>query len=249
MLEELRNQNGPLLFFKAQRQAFDETLVERKGRPDLLDGLLSRAYSSFEVNAEIQSEGQPPLACHKGCATCCTLRVTATAPEVLMVARYIRATAGALRERGINLAQRVARADEVTRGLSERQRMAVKRQCPFIVQGCCVIYRVRPLACRGHASFDKQACRQAAAGKVDSIPYSIPHMTVRSLIQNALQSALRDAGLAWGSYELNQSVRTAFAEEDCFSAWLEGIDVFERARATEVSLSELESTYDAVKRL
>ena len=247
MSDQSAHQNGPLDFFKAQWRAFTETLAERKERADLLDGLLNRAYSSFEVNAGIQSAGQPALACYKGCSTCCTLRVTATAPEVLMIARFVRGTEPMLRHRGINLVKRIARTDSVTRGLSERQRVVLKRQCPFLVSGCCIIYPAGPLACRGHASFDKQACQEAAAGNLCDIPCSMPHMTVRGLIQNALQSALRDAGLAWASYELNHSVCLALAKQRLQEAWQSGHDVFREAQTAEVDLREIGESYDAVK--
>jgi hypothetical protein len=54
------------------------------------------AANSFDGNVAIQSEGQPEVACHKGCPSCCSLRVTALAPEVFMMAAYLRATAPAL---------------------------------------------------------------------------------------------------------------------------------------------------------
>lgn len=248
MLEEtMADDSGPLAFFKAQHQAFAETLAARRGREDLVDGLLEQAFSSFEGNVEIQSEGLPPLACHKGCATCCTLRVTATAPEILMIARYVRWASAALKRAEFDLEQRIVDADRVTRALSEEQRVTLRRRCPFIANGVCVIYPVRPLSCRGHASYDKRACVEAAAGRAENIPFSAPHMTVRSLIQHAMQSALRDAGYAFGAYELNQAVCMALADQTLLAQWMAGKDVFADALATEVSLEEMASTFDAIK--
>jgi Fe-S-cluster containining protein len=245
--ETMPDESGPLAFFKAQHQAFTETLAARRGREDLIDGLLEQAFSSFEGNVEIQSEGLPPLACHKGCSTCCTLRVTATAPEILLIARYVRWASDALKRAEVDLEQRLADADRVTRGLSEEQRVALRRRCPFIANGVCVIYPVRPLACRGHASYDKRACVEAAAGRAGDIPFSAPHMTVRSLVQHAMQSALRDAGSAFGAYELNQAVSMALADGKLQERWTAGDDVFADALATEISLDEMASTFEAIK--
>jgi Fe-S-cluster containining protein len=242
------DKSGPLAFFKAQHQAFAATLAARRGREDLIDGLLAQAFSSFEGNVEIQSEGQPAVACHKGCATCCTLRVTATAPEILMVARAVRSVSAPLKQRtGIDLIQRLADADRKTRGLGEEQRVALQCQCPFIVEGMCVIYPVRTLACRGHASHDKEACVRAADGQIGSIPFSAPHMTVRGLVQNAMQSALRDAGYAFGLYEFNRALSLALADESLLARWTAGADVFAEALAAEVSLAEMAATFDAIK--
>lgn len=239
-------EDGALAFFKAQHQAFAVTLAQWRGDGDMVPALMSQAYSSFDGNVAVQAEGQLPIACHKGCAACCTLRVIATAPEALMLARYIRAADAALKQAGIDLRQRVAEADSATRGRDERQRVALRRRCPFIAKGICVIYPARPLACRGHASHDKRACGDAAAGRLEGIPLSMPHMMVRSLVQNAMQSALRDAGYVWAAHELIHALSIALADEDCEPAWLSGADVFGPARVTDVSLDEMANTFDRI---
>lgn len=233
-----------LEFFKAQHQGFIETLTTHGGRVELLPALLTQAFSSFEGNVDMQAQDYPDIACSKGCATCCTIRVVATAPEVLLVARYLRAADGSLKQEGIDLMQRLADADAVTRGCDEQQRVELGYRCPYIDKGACVIYPVRPLACRGHASYDKRACVEAAAGRIDEVPFSVPHITMRSLIQNAMQSALCDAGYAWAVYELNHSLSIALAEQDCEEAWLAGDDVFAPAMIADISLAEMANTFD-----
>jgi Fe-S-cluster containining protein len=234
-------------FFQQLHTHYTQALTHYGGRPMLLDAMLQLAWSSFDVNVEAQCEGLPELDCHKGCATCCTLRVTATAPEVLMLARFIRAIDPGLQARGIDLPGQIARADGCTQGLGESQRIEARERCPFIAQGVCVIYQVRPLACRGLASYDKRACAQAASGKVDAIPYSEPHMRVRSLVQNAMQSAMRDAQLAWANYELNQALTLALRDDTAEARWLAGEDVFAAARVHEVSEAEMAATFDEIK--
>ncbi len=234
-------------FFQQLHAHYDQVLTKWAEQPALLDAILHVAWGSFETNVQAQCEGLPALDCHKGCATCCTLRVTATAPEVLMLARFIRAVHPGLMQRGIDLPGQIARADDKTQGLGEVDRVAVRQRCPFIAQGVCVIYQVRPLACRGLASYDRHACAQAASGKIDEIPYSEPHMRVRSLVQNAMQSALRDAQLAWGSYELNQSLTLALNDAALEARWLAGEDVFAAAQVAEVDAVEMAQTFDALK--
>jgi len=125
----------------------------------------------------------------------------------------------------------------------------VRQRCPFIAQGVCVIYQVRPLACRGLASYDRKACAQAASGKIDEIPYSVPHMQVRSLVQNAMQSAMRDAALPWASYELNQSLTMALNDATLEARWLAGEDVFAAAQVSEVDPADMAQTFDELKRV
>jgi hypothetical protein len=69
---------------------------------------------------------------------------------------------------------------------------------------------------------------------------------VRSLVQNAMQSALRDAGYAWGSYELTPALQIALENESCYASWAAGKDVFAPALAADVSLDEMAKTFDAI---
>lgn len=202
------------------RAAFRRTLTSH---PDL-EPVLVQAWDSFEGNVAIQSEGQAPIACHKGCPSCCSLRVGATTPEVLLIAVYLQMTAPALRKHGIDLIRALRDADSRTRGFDENARVVLREACPFIVQGVCVIHRVRPLACRGHASHDKLACVEAAAGQRDEVPFSDAHRTVRAVVQTALQAALRAEGRAWGMHELNHATVLALDLPDARTEWERGGD-------------------------
>lgn len=236
-------------FFQQLHAQYAHALAHWAGRATALDALLHIAWGSFDHNVDQQARELPAVDCARGCATCCTLRVTATAPEALMLARFIRAIHPALKARGIDLPGRVAGADVLTQGLGEPQRVAARHRCPFIAQGVCVIYQVRPLACRGLASYDRKACAQAASGRAAAIPYSQPHMRVRSLVQNAMQSALRDARLPWASYELNQALTMALSEANVEARWLGGEDVFAPAQVKDVDAADMAQAFDALKTL
>jgi len=237
----LMNDSGPIGFFKSLHADFTATLTERQNDEDLIECLLEEAFGRFEGNVNAQAEGLPSVACREGCATCCTIRVTATAPEIILIANHLRASGAA------DVMQRLADADNATRGLDDLERMSLGRECPFVINGSCAIYAVRPLACRGHASYDERACISALAGQDDSVPLSSPHLMVRSFVQNSMQSALRDAGYAWGAYELNQALRLALQDEDQGEAWKSGKDVFADALVGEISLREMGQTFDAIK--
>ncbi|MDO8777668.1 MAG: hypothetical protein Q7K57_54925 [Burkholderiaceae bacterium] len=137
------SEHGPQAFFRDLRAAFGHTLQDTANAPGV-ESSPQQAWDSFDGNVAIQCEGQPPIACHKGCPSCCTLRVGVLAPEVFMIAAYLRATAATLQRHGINLAQRIREADAATRGLSEVARVALNRRCAYIEQGVCLIHRVRP---------------------------------------------------------------------------------------------------------
>lgn len=236
------NAADPLAFFKALHRGFAETLTDAPHCQDPIEGLLEDCFTTFDRN----SEKAAGVACHGGCASCCTIRVAATAPEILLIARTLRSSPKTME---FELRQRISAADCATRRLDEASRMSLALPCPFIDRGLCVIYSVRPLACRGHASYDEKACSDALAGRPCEVPISELHMTVRSLVQNAMQAALRDSGCAWGTYELIHALRIALTNEACEADWLKGEDVFAAASINDVSQEEMAETFDAIKAL
>jgi Fe-S-cluster containining protein len=237
--------NGAEAFFRDLRAAFEHTL-DGAAQASLAQAVMLQAWDSFDGNVAIQCEGQPPIACHKGCPSCCTLRVTALAPEVFLIAAYLRATAAALQAHSIDLIGQLRETDAATRGLDEEARVRLRRRCAFIKQGVCLIHRVRPLACRGHASHNKRACVDAAAGRADEVPLSGPHRMVRVLVQSALQAALRQQQLDWGAFELNHALVLALDQPDALADWLAGGSPLADA-AVDLALREaMAADFDAV---
>ncbi len=236
---------NPLGFFHALAREFGAILAQERGAPELADALMQRASAAFETNVARQCEGQAALACRGGCAACCTLRVTATAPEILAVAAHLRNIVATMPPFGRILQQRIEAAAEMS-GQDDAEYLALARPCAFIIDGHCVIYELRPLACRGHASFDEAACLEAIAGRGDSVPISQPHHLLRAYVQNAMQSALRDAGLGWAIYEFVPALAIAL-RADAADAWTKGGDPFAASRAEDVSLEEMAATFDEIK--
>jgi Fe-S-cluster containining protein len=217
---------GAADFFAAQRAAFKAQLGEsaRAGT----QGLMAQAFENLESNIRRRTEGKPPIACKKGCSTCCRgFRVDATGPEIFELARYVRTLPAAERK---DLSDRVAAADDVTRGLAKEERARRKDPCPMLgSDDACGAYSSRPLACRGHASYDRQACLDDAAGLRREVPISMPHTQTRHLVQTALEAALLDTGLEPGQYELNHALRIALADPAAEESWFGGADVLSGA--------------------
>lgn len=215
---------GPFDFFRTMHDGFVGILAAGAPPDVLIDRLTARTFELFDANIAMQTEGLPQPACHRGCPSCCKLRVTATAPEIFLLAHYVGLIHATPAGAAVNLPKRIAQANRATKGLGERQRMALRQPCPFVVRGVCIIHPVRPLACRGHVSFDRAACVRAAAGRDVEVPVSEPHLSLRGLLQTAQQSALRAAGLAWGLYELNSALVLALDTKDRRAAWAKGSD-------------------------
>lgn len=238
----------PIDFFQQMRGGFGWIIMQ--GGSDgagTTTALAGRAFGWFESNIEIQTRGLPDLACAKGCPTCCTLRVTASAPEIFLMADYVRKVDETAQGRRLGLPRRIFAADRITRGMEEAERLASGPACPVLVEGVCVLHPVRTLACRGHAAYADAQCRAAARGEDVTVDVSEPHFTLRALVQNAMQAALRDKGLAWGLYELNQGLALALAEPERRDAWLAGEDDSLGPAIADLDMDALAGVFDALR--
>ncbi|QGM98137.1 YkgJ family cysteine cluster protein [Methylocystis parvus] len=243
----MNDRSGPASFFRETTRAFGATIATRRGQFDLVAALCAQAFDLFEKNAAIQAEGAPQIACKGECAACCRLRVVATAPEIFVLARFVEVNAKAFEARGVMLSQRIADTALTVGDLDEADRMAARRYCPFIENDLCLAYRLRPLACRGHAALDRQACISAADGGGEDAPVSTPHLVVRSLVQNAMMNGLRQARLAWGLYELTRGLKIAIDSQGVIDAWLRGADPLAPAAIPDFDAAEAAAMFDGLQ--
>jgi len=96
--------------------------------------------------ADYRSSGGE-IFCAKGCSSCCTLAVNCTAVEALLIARSLD------KGQQENLKDYVARLKEkVSDAAALQDYLRLHRKelngCPFLHEGSCGIYPVRPISCR-----------------------------------------------------------------------------------------------------
>ena len=82
--------SNPIVFFKAMSCVFSLSLAAGRKSRNLIEELSRQAYESFANGIACEAQQDAAVACHGGCASCCTIRVAATAPEILNLARKIR---------------------------------------------------------------------------------------------------------------------------------------------------------------
>jgi Fe-S-cluster containining protein len=151
------------------------------------EAALARLMTAIEerVQAVLLSE-RPDLevasACQRGCASCCTVNVGTLPVEGVAAAAWLRRRTG-----GQSVGERAGallRFHEEVRWMEDGERIRARVRCPFLDgPGGCVIYPVRPLACRALSSLDAGECRQALAerGEGDG-----PGLVRSNLLQKAL---------------------------------------------------------------
>lgn len=93
------------------------------------------------------------LACGPGCDTCCRQPIPVTPLEFLLLRAHVR-----FRLEGATRARLEAQQKAQTTMCPE----PLRRPCPFLLDGACAAYAVRPLACRRYLVLD----RPCAPGEV-----------------------------------------------------------------------------------
>ena len=163
---------GPRALFRGPaRESSPKFWRGRGGDVRLADVLIGAGLRQLSRRiAEILAEGEPAPACERGCDACCCLQVSATAPEIFHAAHFIRVTAPAFARHGVDLAAKLRAVQAQTAGKSQDQRCASRVACPFVIGGACGIYAARPLACRGHMSFDREACTRRSRAARSRFP-------------------------------------------------------------------------------
>jgi hypothetical protein len=148
-------------------------LLEQAKRDKTIDAPVR--YLHARIDATLQRLAYIPVACKKGCSHCCYVWVSASAPEVLFIAKAVRrrsdpATAG-----------RIRTAFEKTRNVELSARGKYPHPCPLLENDACSVYAIRPRSCRFWASADAAICARAYHGISDEdIPAPRLHLVGRN---------------------------------------------------------------------
>jgi Fe-S-cluster containining protein len=178
-------------------------------------------YLHSKVDATLRSLTDVPVACKKGCSHCCHVWVSATAPEVLFIAKAIRLMSDP------TVRDRIKAAYLQTGQFSFEERDLHPYPCPLLVNNICSIYEMRPKACRLAASGNAEICARAIHDLTnEDIPTPFMHMIARSSYAIALAAALKHSQLPYRSYEFIGALERALQRDDAERAWLAGEDIF-----------------------
>lgn len=163
-----------------------------------------------------------PVACTKGCATCCTLNVSMTWLEGQRIHRFVKANrmeewfACRLAETG-DLTQPQLTVNAFAKACLEGVDIdlgpgAFGGTCPFLEGGLCCIYEVRPFGCIGFAS--QIPCTSGQYARVPSY-YMAATTAIGQIIEHL------DCGNPWGNMI---SVLLALSEAPAFRKVAEVLD-------------------------
>lgn len=225
------NRDQTLRMIEGEREATRKLLSERSDPDRTATRVALRVYHHFDrVTAPAAGE----VACHEGCAWCCRgVKVDVTAPEALAIADYLRTTSHS-EDDFAEVRDALSEAAEHARGLSIDGRARDQTPCFFLDEetSSCLIYELRPLRCRGHASFDASACEDAARHPDEdrTVPVQFIVQQAAGLFTLGQIAGIGDAGCDSDSYELTNAVHVALSAPNASRRWVAGEDVMRAAR-------------------
>jgi Fe-S-cluster containining protein len=207
-----------------------DALARGADRPSVI-GVIGRAVDAqWKTLEALGFGGEPAPACAPGCSACCSQRVELTAPEVVLLARWIESHP----DRAA-IARRVEDAAQATRGHDRLAWRARPVRCPLLdARGLCAAYEARPLACRRAHSTDAAACLGARdePASVEAIPRNETlTWNLSAIVVGALE------GLVLGEepphhHELSAALAIALGTEGFEARLAGGEDLLAPARST-----------------
>ena len=175
--------------------------------------LAGDCHQAFQEGADEQGEMLQsmdgkllPIACRAGCAHCCSIYVTLSVSELILIRGYIRTLPEQVKK---DIAAKVVAAVPRVAGKGSGERARNRVRCPLLDRnGRCLVYDARPLACRAYVSSDSRLCKRSEDNPDEEV--AIGHSRELSNGRNRMLLQLlkyeRDKGLPFGTYELIQSL-------------------------------------------
>ncbi|MFO0586517.1 MAG: YkgJ family cysteine cluster protein [Polyangiaceae bacterium] len=196
---------------------------------------LARAEELSAIS-RVREPSETPIACGKGCSSCCSAKVLVAPPEVVRIAAHARRTLS--EEAYAALQERVAEAAARSKGLTRKERVAARVRCPLLdEEGACGFHGVRPIACAGWNSIDAAGCVAHFDDRTAPMPPETHPQSneVCLAVLGGLIGAGIDRQLDMRPLELQAALVIALADEHAGERWRKGEPVFEDAIDREVS--------------
>jgi Fe-S-cluster containining protein len=211
----------------------------RQARHEIRDLGVFRALENSQQRHDARIAAAPDvgtLACRAGCSWCCYFTVDVRAAEVFTILDFVEQSF-APEERARVYAE--VRANSMALGkLGEGKRVTRNVKCPFLKEGRCSIYAVRPQSCRNYHATNVAGCQQSyeQPENLDIDPDFAPGVyQAGGAHVEAVSAAMRDAGYDVNAYELNCAFDAALSEPDARKRFESRLETFTGLRGEQVA--------------
>jgi Fe-S-cluster containining protein len=167
-----------------------------------------------------------PVDCHMGCQWCCHQAVFASTHEMIVLVDYLKRR---FSEEVIETIKVKSRAkDDRLKKLSPGDTLKTSHPCPLLRNGSCMVYPVRPMACRIYLSSSEKSCK-AKFDRPDD-PNVMPALFDFTLkagrqLNEGFASALREEGLAIEEHRIEHILLRLLETQEKTKEWLQGATI------------------------
>jgi Fe-S-cluster containining protein len=153
------------------------------------------------------------LACRAGCTWCCYFTVDVRAAEVFAILEFVERHFAADEKARVHAEVRTNQA--ALARLDEDARVTQNLRCPFLCEGRCSIYAVRPQSCRNYHATDVAGCQQSYEhpDDLDIDPeFAAGVYQAGTAHVEGFNASLDAAGFDVRAYELNAALAAALSD-------------------------------------
>lgn len=200
------------IYMKAASEEFETARAEIRRRSPV-EALETSFHRMDKLIRETMVNSDQKAVCAKGCNYCCYFKIDLRAHEALVIAEYIKKRLTAAQLNRI-VATASDNADKI-RKLSVKEHLSHNFKCPFLHDGACSIYIVRPLKCRNfHATIVPRCKKSFDEPHNLSVPNSfVPEVhAVGNGHANGFVKAAEEEGYDPNVYELNTAILEAISD-------------------------------------
>ena len=216
-------------FQAAQRKEYTIAIDEIRSR-----GWRRAARSSLDrldqsLAAAAATAGEKS-ACRVGCSYCCYLKVGARPEEVFAIVDFVRENFTP--ERSKELREAVAANARIMRRSTAAEQLAATLKCPFLVDGACSIYEVRPARCRTYHAVNVKGCQDTfeQPSNMNILNSFVPEIfTAGEAHREAYGAAIRESGLDTTVYELTTALDECLTDSRPIRRFEKGKPAFARS--------------------
>lgn len=211
-----------------------------QARDEIQTSGVSRALENSQQRHDQRIASAPDvgtLACRAGCTWCCHFSVDVRAVEVFGILDFVERTFTTEEKSRVYTEIRVNSTE--LKNLDELDRMRRNIKCPFLSEGRCTIYAVRPQTCRNYHATSVAGCQQSYEdpSNLDIDPEFAPLVyQAGGAHVDAFTTAMREAGYDTNVYEMNCALDAALAEPGARERFEAKLAPFTRVSGDDVPL-------------
>ena len=203
----------------AQRYLDQELSPVQMG--EAIEALYTAMDELLEVFLHRAGEEGQPVSCNKGCAWCCYQEVFAITHEFLYLNEYVRKS---LSEEDRNaVLERAREKVKISMNKSVEEQLKIRSACPFLKSDNCMVYEVRPMACRIYLSASVSSCKKEYDNPSDrrSFPglFDFPLRAGR-MMNEGFVAWLKKAGLQVAELPIEQGYSSMISLGQGMKEWL-----------------------------